>query len=119
MSNIPFILDLPKGCPVTNAKVVFGTVQKSNRTKKLWNYSLTKPCQHFVLGPLLIKAFNLPRNSCNIIKGHYEIHINMNDLTSKFLGSNFFYDTYFFKTIAYNNVNNFFCVYNAIRIYKP
>ncbi|CAH2104590.1 unnamed protein product [Euphydryas editha] len=119
MSDIPFILSLPKDCPVKSAKVIIGTVQNSNKTKKLWNYSLNKPCQHFVLGPLLIKKLNLTYNNCNLVKGHYEVHINMNELTTKFLGSNFFYDTYFFKTMAYNNANNFFCVYTVMKLFKP
>lgn len=43
----------------------------------------------------------------------------MDDLTKKFLGSSFFYDTFFFKTTAYNSGSNFFCVYAAIKIFKP
>ncbi|XP_034840548.1 uncharacterized protein [Maniola hyperantus] len=117
MSNIPFILDLPKDCPVKNARVTIGTIQNNNNMKRLWNYQLNKPCQHFVLGPLINKSFNLT-NTCNVVKGHYEVHINMDDLTKKFLGSSFFYDTFFFKTTAYNSGSNFFCVYAAIEISK-
>ncbi|CAG4944712.1 unnamed protein product [Colias eurytheme] len=116
MSNIVFLLNISKDCAITKAKVATGTVKHGNNTmKKLWNYNLNKPCQHFVLGPILTKAFNLSSN-CIILKGHYEVAINMHEISANFLGTSFFYDTYFFKTMAYNDRNNFICVDTVIKI---
>ncbi|XP_063530002.1 uncharacterized protein LOC134741161 [Cydia strobilella] len=109
MSDVIFYLDFPKDCPVTKARVTVGSVQKNNYTKKMFNYPLEKPCQHFVLGPILVDAFNLS-SACKIKKGQYTVHLNMRETCTKFLGSNFFYGIYTFKIFAFNNVNNFFCV---------
>ncbi|KAJ2953661.1 hypothetical protein O0L34_g1276 [Tuta absoluta] len=67
MSDVIFVLDFPKDCPVTKAKVTIGSKQTNNSTKKLWNYSLDHPCQHFVLGPILLESFNLT-NTCKVNK---------------------------------------------------
>lgn len=49
------------------ARVTISSLQPNNKTKKLFNYALDKPCQHFVLGPVLISSFNLT-NNCKINK---------------------------------------------------
>ncbi|XP_073967681.1 uncharacterized protein [Choristoneura fumiferana] len=118
MSDVIFNLDFPKDCPVTKARVTAGTLQSNNSTKKLWNYSLDKPCQHFVLGPILVDSFNLTKNTCKIKKGQYTVHLNMEEKSRIFLGSKFFYGTYSFKTLAFNNINNFFCVYALLEAEK-
>ncbi|CAF4759519.1 unnamed protein product [Pieris macdunnoughi] len=112
-SNVIYSLDFRKRCSITKAKVVIAQVKDSNRTNKLWNYQLSKPCQHFVLGPILKKAFNLSDN-CMVAKGHYEVPINMHEINANFLGGSFFYDTYSFKVIAYNDRYNFICVYCVV-----
>ncbi|XP_063838380.1 uncharacterized protein LOC135087582 [Ostrinia nubilalis] len=117
MSDVVFHLELAKECPITMARVTISSLQPSNKTKKLFNYALDKPCQHFVLGPILISSFNL-NNNCKINKGDYDIHLNMLEKSTMFLGPSFFYGTYEFKFMAFNKVNNFLCVESLIRIEK-
>lgn len=92
-----FSLDFPKDCPATSvggliknvslkklsslshilvtnfhfkqAKIVVSTIT-NNVTKKLWNYALNKPCEHFVMGPVLVDSFNLTKN-CKVNKVRY------------------------------------------------
>lgn len=93
MSDVVFLLDFPKDCPATSvgilikiltknycyllnilvtnfcfkqAKIIVST-KTNNVTKKLWNYALNKPCEHFVMGPVLIESFNLTKN-CKVNK---------------------------------------------------
>ncbi|XP_072936544.1 uncharacterized protein [Epargyreus clarus] len=118
MSDVIYTLDIAKDCPVTKAKITISTLHNNGKTaNKLWTYRLDKPCQHFVLGPLLVNAFNL-NNRCRINKGHYEIHVNMDELSTKFLGSSFFYGSYAFKVMAFNAENNFFCQSSVMVIKK-
>ncbi|CAH0700579.1 unnamed protein product [Spodoptera exigua] len=65
-SDVVFLLDFPKDCPATSAKIVVSTMS-NNVTKKLWNYALNKPCEHFVMGPVLVDSFNLTKN-CKVNK---------------------------------------------------
>lgn len=41
---------------------------EKNAKKKLVNYALDSPCQHFVLGPFLHEAFNLTEKACKLNK---------------------------------------------------
>ncbi|KAH9632751.1 hypothetical protein HF086_013123 [Spodoptera exigua] len=115
-SDVVFLLDFPKDCPATSAKIVVSTMS-NNVTKKLWNYALNKPCEHFVMGPVLVDSFNLTKN-CKVNKGQYEIHLDFLGKTKMFLGTSFFYGRYAFKTMSYNKLNNFFCVYTLVSIIK-
>uniref|UniRef100_A0A2A4J285 MD-2-related lipid-recognition domain-containing protein n=1 Tax=Heliothis virescens TaxID=7102 RepID=A0A2A4J285_HELVI len=116
MSDIVFHLDFPKDCPASSAKIITSTIT-NNVTKKLWNYALNKPCEHFVLGPILVDAFNLTKN-CKVNKGRYEVHLDFEAKSKMFLGTSFFYGEYGFKTMSFNKVNNFFCVYAVLNIKK-
>ncbi|XP_075991758.1 uncharacterized protein LOC142987092 [Anticarsia gemmatalis] len=116
MSDVVFFLDFPRDCPATMAKIVVSTTN-NNVTKKLWNYVLNKPCEHFVLGPVLIDSFNLTKN-CKINKGRYNVHLDFEAKAKIFLGTSFFYGTYTFTTTSYNKVNNFFCVKTVLEIKK-
>ncbi|XP_050553029.1 uncharacterized protein LOC118273139 [Spodoptera frugiperda] len=115
-SDVVFSLDFPKDCPATSAKIVVSTIT-NNVTKKLWNYALNKPCEHFVMGPVLVDSFNLTKN-CKVNKGQYEIHLDFLGKTKVFLGTSFFYGRYAFKTMSFNKINNFFCVYTLLNIKK-
>ncbi|CAB3231009.1 unnamed protein product [Arctia plantaginis] len=116
MSDIIFLLDFHKDCPTTMGKIVVSTRSK-NVTKRLWNYVLNRPCEHFVLGPILISSFNLTKE-CKIYKGKYEIHLDLEAKTKVFLGENFFYGNYTFLITSYNKVNNFFCYKTNMAVKK-
>ncbi|XP_064293125.1 uncharacterized protein LOC135310063 [Plodia interpunctella] len=117
MSDILFVMDFPRDCAVNMVRVTIGSKQKEN-TNKLWNYSLDEPCQHFVMGPILIESFNLTAKRCKINKGNYEVHLNLVEKTTNFLGNKFFYGTYDFKVNAYNKFSNFFCAHSVLEV-KP
>lgn len=93
MSDVVFLVDFPRDCPATSVGILIKIFQKkitillhisvtnfcskqakivvstrsNNVTKKLWNYALNKPCEHFVLGPVLVDSFNLTKN-CKVNK---------------------------------------------------
>ncbi|XP_062524220.1 uncharacterized protein LOC134198783 [Bombyx mori] len=115
MSDLVFLLDFPKDCPATAAKITVSTIQNGKTSKKLWNYAINKPCQHFVLGPIIMDSFNLTSN-CKINKGSYAIHLNYIEKVKLFLGSKFFYGTYEFRIFSFNKNDNFFCVDTIIDI---
>ncbi|XP_030026984.1 uncharacterized protein LOC115445042 [Manduca sexta] len=114
-SNVIFRLDLPQNCLITGGKISASTLQNNKTKNKLWNYVLNKPCQHFVLGPLLTDLLNVTHD-CKVKKGLHEIHINIREQTRKFLGNNFFYGTYIFKSMTHNKNANFFCVDTVINV---
>lgn len=39
-----------------------------NSKKKMWNYVLNNPCQHFAVGPFMAETFNLIGKACKISK---------------------------------------------------
>lgn len=52
------------------------------------------------------------------LQGNYEVHLNMVEKATLFLGTNFFYGKYDFKVTAFNKLSNFFCVHSVIDIVR-
>ncbi|GBP02234.1 hypothetical protein EVAR_95784_1 [Eumeta japonica] len=77
--------------------------------KKMFNYVFDKPCQHFLLGPIVNEIFNVGTN-CKIAKGTYTFFLDAHKMSQKFFGNNFFYGVYLMKTSVADTNCNLFCM---------
>ncbi|XP_063546734.1 uncharacterized protein LOC134754141 [Cydia strobilella] len=110
----------PSGTVISNGKLVTNVTVLENTTpskgkilalsngKELLRLQMNNPCEHLFLRPLLEKMFKVSKN-CMILKGDYNIKINVQEMVDDYFGGKFFYGDMSFKTIFYGNDCNFSC----------
>ncbi|CAD0196133.1 unnamed protein product [Chrysodeixis includens] len=112
MSHVVLYLELPKEAHPTAGKIIVNSIT-NNVTKKLYTHPVNKPCEHFVLGPVLYDLLNMTK-SCKVKKGSYMLHLDFQARAKVFLSKKFFYGTYFFKTMAYSKQKREICKVNLV-----
>ncbi|OWR54045.1 hypothetical protein KGM_207229 [Danaus plexippus plexippus] len=81
---------------------------KDNVKTLLWNYIVSKPCQHYSLATLIDTSLKV--KNCVVKKGEYYLDLNLTELMMNYIGNSFFYGDYIFKVVVTSKKGNIVCL---------